>query len=75
MEEYVRFLKSEGILPENEIADALNQLRIDINLLSKDDQHLRLLIEKNYPKSVFYLFAASKHNRIDYLNKLINDEK
>lgn len=74
-EEYIRFLKSEGTLNESEISEALNQLRIDITLLSKDEPHLRMLIQKNYPKSVFYLFAASKHNRIDYLKKIINDEQ
>lgn len=73
--QYLAFLKRDDVLSELNIKEMTEQFKSDINYMSENDIAFQNLLEKHYPVSIFYLFAASKYKRMDYLNEILNERQ
>lgn len=67
---YLDFLSYDQNLTVKEKKDLLVQFEADLKLIFANQIDEKILIE-NYPKSVFYLFLASKYKKMDYIYRIL----
>lgn len=75
-EKFLMFLDYDESLTQVEKLNYINQFQKDYSYVTKTfDNNQQSIIKKEYPRSIFYLFLGSKYQKMDYIYKILNQQK
>lgn len=74
--EFKRFLDYDTSLSKEEKMVYINKFPNDYKkIISLMNDRQQSIIKEKYPKSVLYIFLASRYQKLDYISKILNQQK